>query len=281
MSDVVKQSFPSLSVWVALFCIGGVIVFFITRLPSKDQLENEGIANWLEIRNTDSSKATLVIALGSSLTGSGLDSAQHLSEQIETISGRKVDVLKIWKINAGPATFSALDSHMRSLHPAVVAVEANLFFYAFIKGKGWPGYVQRFRDFVDGGKYNYQPDDKPYIRQQKIEVLETFRSGLMDTVPVSKLGMLLQRWHRQGAKIVLINFPLEEKLEMKKWNSKDTTVFFRNINYLEQYAPFTFLNERRAWPAEYFIDHAHLNKKGELRQSALFCEQVAKQLTTP
>jgi hypothetical protein len=278
MSKRGQQGAPGLTVWLALLVAAMALVLLIFNLPSQDQLERKGIHTWLARQPHGEKNRPLILMLGTSLTGCGLDSISILESCIHQLSGRETCVCKVWKLNAGPVTFAALSSSLKAAHPAVVIIEANTLFYAFRKEKGWPAYVQRFRDFVSQRNYVYEPDSKPLVLHRELKELETFRSGLMDTTQLAGFGELLQALQQQGSKIVLFNFPLEAPLEIKKWNSADTAVFFSNMNYLRRYCSLEYADQRMSWDETHFIDHAHMNTKGRQKQTLRFCRLVAEQL---
>jgi len=273
-----EEEHPGLLIWVALLIAGCCIGVFIIKLPSVDQQEKKSLQSWI----TDQSSLDnipLVVALGTSLTGAGLDSMNVLEKNISAASGLNTRVLKVWKLDAGPETFSDLSTELRRLHPVIAVVEANMLFYSFSKKKGWPEYTQRFRNFINKKKYYYLPDSKPLVLKRRITELEAFRSGLVDTGKLAAFKDLLVAWQNQGTKILLLNFPLEMPLEARKWNSKDTISFFRNLSYLKEYCRIEYVYPELKLNETNYIDHAHMNNKGQQKQSIFFSNLVAGQLS--
>ncbi|MBA4166565.1 MAG: hypothetical protein H0X41_03305 [Chitinophagaceae bacterium] len=280
MSDAQSNHFSGLGVWVALFLAGCSLCVFITKLPSRQESEKNAMQSWITAQSS-SSPEPIVVALGTSLTGSGLDSTEVLQKMIAEKSGRPVRVLKIWRLDAGPATYDSLLPALVQLRPSVVVIEANMLFYSFSKKKGWPAYVQRFRDFVNNKKEQYSPDSKPLVLKRHLSEMETFRSGLIDTGQLVAFTKLLAGWQKEGARLVLFNFPLEASLEIKKWSSADTVSFFRNLHFIERHCRIEFIDAKMRLDETNFIDHAHMNEHGQLKQSLLFCNLVTRQLAYP
>ena len=218
--------------------------------------------------------------LGTSLTGSGLDSMNVLENGITRRTGKPVRVLKLWKLDAAPSTFTDLSPALLRLRPSLVVIEANMLFYFFEKKKGWPAYTQRFRDFVNRKKEEYLPDAKPFVLRRQIKELEGFRSGLHDTTHFAGLRQLLAAWQEQGAVVSLLNFPLESALESRKWNSSDTSAFHNNLRYLRRACNITFNNAKEPLDESFFTDHAHMNVRGQQKQSSHFSALAAQQLGT-
>ena len=281
MSKTEYPSFPGLGVWAALLIASSCVGFLIIRMPSKEQQEKTAMQSWLLNKSTLSDKKPLIIILGTSLTGCGLDSTELLEKIISERSGQEVSVIKIWKSDASPNTFSELGTAIEKLKPAVVVTEANMLFYTFSKRKGWPTYVKRFRNFINAKNDHYFPDNKPIVLKRQMTQLETFRNGLMDTTQLVSLGDLLAAWQKQGSRLILLNFPLEWPLEIKKWNSGDTTTFYQNVDYLRRRCAIQYTDPKMRLNELNFIDHAHMNQLGQKKQSLFFCNLVAGQLIKP
>ena len=281
MLNTENQLVPGLRIWIAVLAALGCIIVFVWQLPSRDSVENSEIRSWLMERSASAGEKKSVLILGTSLTGCGIDSAKRLENTVQESSGENVQVLKIWKLNAGPETFADLAPALKSFHPVSVGIEANMLFYSFVKDKGWPAYVQRLRDVITRNHHSYEPDAKPVILKRQMMELEGFRTGMMDTTRLTGFASLLQYWNAHGTTIFLLNFPLQGELEIKKWRSVDTVYFSRNLAYLKRYCRIDYFSQEKPMDERYFIDHAHMNLRGQKKQSDLFCAIITRQIQRP
>jgi hypothetical protein len=277
------QNAPGLQIWVTLAVTAIVLGAWIITMPTPDERQDNSIRKYISGQAKKNEKNPLILVLGSSLTACGLDDIPVLENKIAEKYGHPVRVMKIWKLNAAPEFFATLSTQLKQLHPTMIVVEGNIFLYISRKKNWWSQAPMLFKDYVDNLRKdnNYDPDFKPSLPPRTVSELEHLRTGVTAVSQLKDFAQLLGHFQKDSCKIVLFNYPLQDKLEERKWKNADTAIFYNNLRFLTGAFRFRYEDSKILLDENYFIDHGHMNAKGRRIQTDIFCNTIAYQLHLP
>lgn len=277
-----KQSdtLPPLWLWLLL---GIAIVGFFVMVYRFVVIEKENdfgsrIA-YVNARAKEAGGKPLVLMLGTSLSEYGLDSTSSIENAIEKAGVKRPVIIKIWK----PATtLDDIVSHMpqiKNLHPNVLVIEANMFCYSpqrtfFNQSLRAVYSMMRFEPLHE----NYFPDKMPADTGFHKGNVGDFRDKIVDTFQITAFRRLATQLHDEGTSVVLVNFPVQDVEEKKKWSGSDAVLFNRNLNYLKEKVPFHWYNPSFYLDSTNFTDKAHMSTKGYKVFSKWVCGVLAKEI---
>ncbi len=222
----------------------------------------------------------VVLIIGSSLVESDIFASDSIEKDIHQFCNRDVKVLKLWKRSA---TISEIINELpilRNVHPDLVVLEANLFFYKPFSFDQRTLYMQSYNDMIlwRHRAIYYAPDSMPVFDAITRPEVGRFRNGLVDTNEIRSFRELAGIWQSKGTQFLFINFPIEELEEIKKWNSPDTLNFRNNLQFLKKKISFTYEDGHLLLMKSDFYDFLHMNKKGNSIFSSFFCRALCIQL---
>jgi len=271
---------PPLWLWFVLG-IATVLAFAIVYRLAVVKRENDFRSQmaYVQTRMHSSGNTPVVLVLGSSLTQAGLDKTCAMEENVRQLSGKDVTIIKIWKRATSLETMAEQMHDLEKLHPRLLIVEANMFCYASEAGL-INQTLQMIRQLAkfDPLYQSYQPDLKPGGGQYRKGGLND-RGKVVDTTQINLFRQFVKKIQEKGTEVLLINFPIEEREERKKWQSADTLLFNRNYNYLKAQVPFQFYRPDFYLDSSYFLDQGHMNGKGCTKFSQWMCGLIANHIT--
>jgi hypothetical protein len=275
------QTAPPLKIWVwiCITCLGiGVILFFRERY-TRAWLDNSR-RNYLEQGFQKSGSKPVVLILGTSLLESGVFSCDSIASNLAINGNIRPVVLKYWKRGAAMSSLVNQLIGLKNVQPALVVLEANMLFYRPPEMTVRARYMQTFLDLVSfkNARMQYAPDAVPVFTPITRAAMGEFRSGMVDSNEIRSFRNLAVQWQSKGTRILLINFPIEEQEEKKKWLRADTAAFNRNLRFLKEKISFTYQDDHLQLDETNFYDFAHLNLKGNKIFSICFCRSICVQL---
>jgi hypothetical protein len=270
-----------LRIWIflliAIIAIGTIVVFReqsrrISMLASRSMYLEKGF------RQADGKPVVLII--GSSLVESDIFASDSIEKKIQQYCNHDVKVLKLWKRSATISEIIEGLPVLRNVHPKLVVLEANLFFYRAFSFDQRTLYMQTYNDMIlwRHKKTYYAPDSIPVFDAITRAEVAGFRNGMIDTNELNSFRELAGYWQSKGTQFLLINFPIEELEEIKKWNGPDTLSFRNNLQFLEKKISFTYVDGHLVLEQSDFYDFLHMNKKGNGIFSSFFCKALCIQL---
>jgi hypothetical protein len=270
-----------LRIWIFLLIgiVGiGTMMFFRERSERLSMLACRNVYLEKGFRHADGKPVVLII--GSSLVESDIFSSDSIEKNIHQFCNHDVKVLKLWKRSATVSEIIDGLPILRNVHPNLVVMEANLFFYRPSRLNLWTLYSQTYNDMIllRHKKIYYAPDSMPVVNPKTRAEVAGFRNGTIDTNELSTFRELAGYWQSNGTQFLLINFPIEELEEIKKWNGPDILGFRNNLQFLKKKISFTYVNGHLILEQSDFYDYAHMNKKGNSIFSSFFCRAVCIQL---
>jgi hypothetical protein len=276
-----SEAMPPLWLWAALG-IATVTVFVMVYRFGVVKRANDFRSRvaYVQTRMRSAGEKPVVLILGTSLTQSDLDKTRTMEESVEQLLGKEVVIIKLWKRATHLKTMAEQLHDLEKIHPALLIVEANMFCYSprpmFINES-----LQMIRGIMrlDSLHEPYEPDLRQDSGYRYKGGLNELRDPIEDTAQITSFRQLAKKIHENGTSVLLVNFPIEDKEERKKWNSADTLFFNRNYSYLKAQVPFQFYRPDFYLDSSYFVDHAHMNYKGCTRFSNWMCALIAKELT--
>ncbi|HTS44060.1 MAG TPA: hypothetical protein VMH01_06660 [Puia sp.] len=280
MDNPGRQIYPPLRIWFYLFIVALLIpisLYFIDRL--RTQYEYNSRSAYLTHGFDTAGGRPVVLFLGTSLLECGVDSSRKIETCVRDLSGKQIVLLKVFR---RASTLADIVYHTKSLgqvQPNLVVVEANMLFYRSAQEPVLTKYLDLFRSVItlDPMYKPYFPDARPVFRVIRKTVNEG-RNGLVDSFDISSFRELAARWQSKGTHFLLINFPIEDIEEFKKWNSADTSTFRFNLQYLREKIKLDYFNAKLKLNAGFFYDHTHLNQKGNNIFSQSFCRELALEI---
>ncbi len=256
----------------------GIIAFFRERATRLSMLACRNM--YLEEGFRQANGKPVVLIIGTSLVECDIFPSDGIEKNIHQFGNHDVKVLKLWKRSATISEIISGLPILRNVHPSLVVVEANLFFYRPSRLNPWTLYAQTFNDMIlsKQKKIYYAPDSMPVLNPSTRAAMEGVRNGTIDTNALRSFRDLAGYWQSKGTQFLLINFPLEELEESKKWNSPDTLDFRNNLQFLKEKIAFTYVDGHLVLEQSDFYDYAHMNKKGNSIFSSFFCKAICLQL---
>lgn len=221
----------------------------------------------------------VVLLLGTSLSQYGLDSTAAMEAALSG-RGRKNPVLiKIWKPATTLEEMVTNMPELKTLHPDLLVVEANMFCYSpqktfFNQSLRAVYSLLRFEPLHE----NYFPDQMPADTGFHKGNVGDFRDKVVDTLQLAAFREVACRLTASGTKLVLVNFPVQDVEEKKKWKGPDAVLFNRNFNYLRKGTDFHWYNPSFYLDSTYFADKAHMSRKGYQLYSRWLCSVLDKEL---
>ena len=272
---------PPLGVWLLLsilVCFFAVLLFLFEE--KMDQKDNLARITYLQNTIKTSTEQPVVLILGTSLTQCALDSADKLEKSIRNKSTINPVILKIWKGAGNTETMSEIVDRVKQFHPDLLVVEANMFFYSPRGPALTDKLLSAFHTLIKMRVNNvYLPEEKPVTGFQNInEPVENFRDGVVDTSQLISFRNMAAHLQQHGTKIILVNIPLVEGEEIKKWNSGDTTIFKSNLKFLRDKVAFKYLKPNKYLDKSYFLDKGHMNQKAFQTYSGWLCDEISREL---
>jgi hypothetical protein len=281
MDKPAVQVMAPLRIWIFILIAGiviGTIVFIRDRSInlSLSAIRNE----YLERGFQQANEKPVVLIIGSSLVESGLSPVDSIEENLRHTCNQNIKVLKLWKRGATISEIIRDIPILHHVHPSLVVLEANLFFYRPPHLSFRTRYMQTYNDMIllRHKKINYAPDSVPVFDPITRAEIAGFRNGMIDTNELRSFRELADYWQSKGTQFLLINFPIEESEEIKKWNGPDTAGFNRNLQFLKEKISFSYVDGHLMLDPSAFYDYVHLNKKGNSIFSSFFCRALCIQL---
>ncbi len=275
-----SEALPPLWLWAVLGIVT-VIVFAMVYRFGVVKRENDFQSHmaYVQTRVRSSGEKPVVLILGSSLTQAGLDRTATMEEHIRQLTGKDVVIIKVWKKATRLANIAEQMPELEKLRPNLLIVEANMFCYA-PRTKFINQTLQMMRSLMkfDPVHETYLPDLRPDSGYRYKGGLNDFRDMIVDTAQIGSFRQLVKNMHEGGTSVLLVNFPIEEREELKKWKTADTLLFNRNYNYLKSQVPFQFYRPDLHLDSSYFLDMAHMNYKGCTTFSRWMCDLIAKEI---
>jgi hypothetical protein len=273
---------PPLWLWIFL-SLTAITILAMSYVYGVREKDNDFYSrrSYVEERLQTAGNKPVVLLLGTSLMQCDLDSTAGLEMAVQKLSGVKPLIIKVWKI---AADLDAIIDNMPILekaHPALLIVESNMLCYMPYKGNVLNRTLFSFSDFLRSRPLheNYLPDNRyDHIYNLKEGEIKKLRNGIVDTTKIAGFRKLAYQLHKQGTTVIMINFPLQDVYEKRKWVSSDTTSFNRNLQYLKQNIPFHFYQPDFYLDSNFYLDGAHMNKKGSAVFSNWLCDVLSKEL---
>jgi hypothetical protein len=270
-----------LRIWIFLlitiFAIG-IIVFFRERSRRLSMLACR--TAYLEKGFREAGGKPVVLIIGSSLVECGVSPSDSMEKNIHLVCNQDVKILKLWKQGATISEIIDGLPILRNVHPNLVVIEANLFFYRTVHLNLWTPYVRTFNDMILSrqGKIYYAPDTMSVYNPITRADVGKVRDGMIDTNELRSFRELAGYWQPKGTQFLMVNFPLEKLEEIKKWNGPDTLGFRNNLQFLKKKIAFTYVDGHLVLEQADYYDYAHMNKKGNSIFSAFLCRTLCIQL---
>ncbi len=272
---------PPLRIWiyllVAIFAVG-TIIFFVERSGHLIMLGSRKA--YLEKGFQQAGGKPVVLIIGSSLLETGVFPSDSIAENIHQVCNRDVKVLKLSRRGATISEIIEGLPILCNVHPNLVVIEANLFFYRPFHLDLRTRYMQTYNDMVllKHKEIYYAPDSMPVVNPLTRAEIATFRNGMIDTNELRTFRELASYWQSKGTQFLLINFPIEKLEEVKKWNGPDVPGFRNNLQFLKQKIAFTYVDGHLILDQSDFYDFVHMNKKGSSIFSSFFCRALCLQM---
>jgi hypothetical protein len=276
-----SEAMPPLWLWAVLgmvTVIAFVLVYRFGVVVRENDFQSQ--MNYAQRRIRSFAGKPVVLILGTSLTQAGLDKTRAMEESVEQLSGKDVVLIKLWKRATRLKTMAEQLHDLEKIHPTLLIVEANMFCYA-PRPTRVNETLQMIRSIMklDPLRQSFEPDLREDSTYHYKGGLNEYRDLIADTAQIASFRQLVKKLHDKGTSVLLVNFPIEDKEEHKKWNSADTLFFNRNYNFLKAQVPFQFYRPDFYLDSSYFLDHAHMNYKGCTKFSKWMCALIAKELT--
>lgn len=272
---------PPLWLWAVLSIVTLILFAMVYRFGVVVR-ENDFRSQMAYVQNRmhSSGGKPVVLILGTSLTQSDLDKTSTMEEGVRQIAGKEVVIIKVWKRATYLKTIAEQMHDLENIHPDLLIVEANMFCYE-PRPMRINATLKMIRSLMklDPVRLPFEPDLRPDSGYRYKGELNELRDPIEDTAQIDSFRQLTKKLHDKGSSVLLVNFPIEEKEERKKWNSADTLFFNRNYNYLKAQVPFQFYRPDFYLDSSYFFDHAHMNYKGCTRFSKWMCALIANEIT--
>ncbi len=276
-----------LRIWIFLLIpiiAVGTIAFFRERSARLSMLDCRN--EYLEKGFRQAGGKPVVLIIGSSLLEYDIFPSDSIEKNIHQFCNHDVKVLKLWKPGATSSEIIDGLSILRNVHPNLVVVEANLFFYGPPRLNPWTPYVQTYNDMIllKRKKIYYAPDSIPVLSPVPGQIPITrddvpgLRNGMIDTNELMSFRELAAYWQSKGTQFLMVNFPIEEMEEIKKWNGPDTLGFRNNLQFLKKKISFNYVDGHLILAQSDFYDFGHMNKKGNSIFSSFFCKALCIQL---
>jgi hypothetical protein len=281
MDSPSKKIFPPLKTWFLLVVAADLLFVWIYFTEKSNRMaENECRQTYISSRFQRAGGNPVVFIIGTSLVEAGVCSSDSISACLQETSGEPIQVVKVWKPAATLSSFATDLPSLQRVNPGLVVIEANMLFYRGVEEPFLSRYLQTFRDMLafKNSATPYNPDVRHPFKPLGNLSIDDIRGGLIDTSDLSAFRKMAEHWQSGGTRFLLVNFPIENSLEARKWNSVDTASFFRNLNYLKQKISLAYVGPQLQLDSSYFFDLAHLNNKGNRIFSSFFCRSVAAQL---
>jgi hypothetical protein len=275
------QVMPPLRIWVFIFIVTlgiGTLLFFHERSNFLSLYASR--KTYIEKGFQQAIGKPVVLIIGTSLLESDIFPCDSIEANLNQFCHRNMKVLKLWKRGDDLSGIINQMPILLEVHPNLVVIEANLFFYRPLNVPVLSRYVQTYRDMILFKDLNirYAPDSMPVFGTMKNVSLEKFRDGMTDTSDLRSFRELAVLWQSKGTKFLFINFPVEESEEFKKWNCADTLGYMRNLQFLKEKIFFSNADDHLRLNQSNFYDNAHMNPKGNSIFSSFFCRSVCLQL---
>jgi hypothetical protein len=275
-----SDTMPPLWLW-GIVGLATILVFlaayrFIVQEKEKDF---DSRVDYIQYRTKTASDKPVVLMPGTSLCEYGLDSTSDMENKVAGISGIKPVIIKIWKPAIQVQQMVDNLNYLVAQPPKLLVIEANMFCYSpritFLN--------QTLRAFYSAFRFEplhqpYFPDKTPEATSLNTGNIADFRDKTVDTSELISFRKWAKRLQSSGTEILLVNFPIEKKEEIKKWNSKDTAAFNQNTRFLRQQVKFAYYKPACYLDSTAFIDKAHMNKKGSKLFTTMICNSIAKAL---
>ena len=256
---------PPLRVWLLLLLVVSVLAVLVYLFEEQEQgRDNFAKTSYIQNKIKTSTGRPLILVIGTSLTQCALDSSSILEASVKNIITGNPVILKIWKKGGNLVTMSEVVNQLKQFHPDLLLVEANMLFYspqvASFSNKLLDAFHQLVRLRLNKV---YFPEEKPIAGFQDMDKpAKNFRNGVVDTSQLISFRNLAVKLQQNGTKILMVNIPLEESEEAKKWNSPDTSIFNANLNFIRRKVAFKYLNINKYLDKSYYLDKGHMNQKG-------------------
>jgi hypothetical protein len=132
MDNREKKATPQLWIWLIFSIVALVIVIILFRLLAiKNENDFTKKTSYLQNKiKTAGRENPIVIILGSSLTRCAYDSSSTMENFIETRTGKKPVIAKIWRSATNLETIIDHMPVLKDIHPDILVVEANMFCYS-------------------------------------------------------------------------------------------------------------------------------------------------------
>jgi hypothetical protein len=275
-----SDSMPPLGLW-AMVGVSTILIFIATYrfIVLEKEKDFDSRVAYIQYRSETAGNKPVVLMLGTSLSEYGLDSTAEMEKQVACITGKKPVIIKIWRPAIQLNQMVDNLNYLVTKPPQLLVIEANMLCYA-------PRITvlnQTLRAFYSAFRFEplhepYFPDKTPEPTTAKTGNLADFRDKTVDTLQLISFRKWANRLQSSGTKILLVNFPIEKQEEVKKWNSRDTAAFNRNIRFLQQQLRFSYYKPSCYLDSSAFIDKAHMNKKGSKLFTSLISNSIAKEL---
>jgi hypothetical protein len=270
---------PPLWLWIFL-SLTAITILALSYVYGVREKDNDFYSrrSYIEERLQTAANKPVVLLLGTSLMHCDLDSTTGLEMAVQKLSGVKPLIIKVWKIGSDLHTMLNNMPDLEKIHPSLLA---NMLCYMPYKGNVLNRTLFSFSDFLRFRPLheNYLPDQRyDQIYNLKEGGIKKLRNGIVDTTKIAEFRKLAYQLHKQGTTVIMINFPLQDVYEKRKWVSSDTTSFNRNLQYLKQNIPFHFYQPDFYLDSNFYLDGAHMNKKGSAVFSNWLCDVLSKEL---
>jgi hypothetical protein len=273
---------PPLWLWIFL-SLTAITILALSYVYGVREKDNDFYSrrSYVEERLQTAGNKPVVLLLGTSLMHCDLDSTAGLEMAVQKLSGVKPLLIKVWKI---ATDLDAIIDNMPILekaHPTLLVVEGNMLGYLPNKENVLNRTLLSFSDFLRSRplREDYLPDKRnDDIYNFKEGGVNKMRNGIIDTSKIAGFRKLAYKLHNQGTHILVINFPIQDRFEKIKWSSSDTTLLKCNFQYLKNQVPFHFYQPDFYLDSSYYLDGAHMNKKGSAVFSNWLCDVLSKEL---
>ncbi|MES2647787.1 MAG: hypothetical protein V4717_12970 [Bacteroidota bacterium] len=275
---------PPLSLWIALAFVVVLMIPVVHKsaiIITAKEFEKKAI--YVQQRIQAAGTRPIIAFVGTSLTAYGMDASDSIEIDIERITGIRPVVVKIWRRSTTLETMVNAMPVIEKMHPDILVVEGNMLITGSIKTNT----TRKFRNalsnvarfpFVNN---EYLPD---YISMRDVKrkaekvTLARYRAGIADTSELTSFKQLAMRLQQAGTRILLVDFPLENTMELRKWTAKNAGLINRNIEYItkdvaaKHYSPFV------DWDSTHFVDGGHMNKQGRRAFSDWLCLELSNEM---
>ena len=273
---------PPLWLWF-LLSLTAITILILSYVYGVREKDNDFYSQWSYVKERlqTAGNKPVVLMLGTSLMQCDLDSTARLEMAVEKLSGKKPLIIKVWKLGTDLNTIINNMPDLEKVHPSLLVVEANMLNYKPNKGNVLNRTLFSFSDILRSRplRESYSPD-KRYddIYSLKEGGIIKMRNGIVNTANIAGFKKLAYKLHEKGTTVLVVNFPIQDVYEKRKWISSDTAAFKRNLQYLREKVPFHFYQPDFYLDSTFYLDGAHMNKKGSAVFSNWFCSVLSKEL---